>query len=328
MSALVEVENLSVDYGRSNPVHAVRNVSLTIEEGEFVGLVGESGCGKSTLGFALARLERPPARIVSGSIRIAGKDWRALSPEAMRQARWTDVAVVLQSGMNALNPIMTIGAQFRDVMEQHSDMSRQQIRARSEEMLAMVQIRPEVLNQYPHELSGGMKQRIAIALALVLKPKLVIMDEPTTALDMVVQRQILESLKELRQQNFAVLFVSHDLGLVLELADRVVVMYAGEIVERQESRTLLDHPWHPYTRALMQAMPDPEDPKGSYEGIPGSPPDLHRIPKACLYAPRCPVVQESCKSQSPPLEDLGVVDLRCFQTREEVVQYVGDRTEG
>lgn len=324
MKPLVVVENLSVDYGRRNPVHAVRNVSLTIEEDEFVGLVGESGCGKSTLGFALARLERPPAQIVSGNIEIAGNNWMTLEREPMRRARWEEVSVVLQSGMNALNPIMSIGAQFRDVMQQHTKMSAAQIQERAEEMLGMVQIRPDALRRYPHELSGGMKQRIAIALALVLKPKLVVMDEPTTALDMVVQRQILENLKELRrQQPFAVLFISHDLGLVLELVDRVVVMYAGEVVERQASATMLDHPWHPYSRALMGSLPDPEKPTGTYSGIPGSPPDLHEIPEACLYAPRCPLAQDACWNQAPALETFAAADLRCLVTREEVAHVVG-----
>jgi oligopeptide/dipeptide ABC transporter ATP-binding protein len=324
MSVVVAAENVSIDYGRKNPVHAVRRVSLTIEENEFVGLVGESGCGKSTLGFALARLERPPAQIVSGSIQIVGQDWRTLAAEPLRRARWAEVSVVLQSGMNALNPIMTIGAQFKDVMEQHTRMSPIEIVARAQAVLAMVQIQPEVLGRYPHELSGGMKQRIAIALALVLQPKLVIMDEPTTALDMVVQRQIVENLKELRrQQAFSMLFISHDLGLVLELVDRVVVMYAGEMVERQSAATMLDRPWHPYTRALMHSLPDPENPKGSYEGIPGTPPDLHVIPEACLYAPRCPLATDVCRHQMPPLEDLKVVDLRCWVTREEVRAHVG-----
>lgn len=327
MNPLVTVENLSIDYGRQNPVHAVRNVSLTIQEDEFVGLVGESGCGKSTLGFAIARLERPPAQIVSGRIQIAGQDWMTLSPEKMRQARWDTLAVVLQSGMNALNPIMTIGAQFHDVMEQHGKTGRAAIEQRAVEVLDMVQIRPEVLRRYPHELSGGMKQRIAIALSLVLNPKLVIMDEPTTALDMVVQRKILENLKALRrQQPFAMLFISHDLGLVLELADEVVVMYAGEIVERQRSRTMLDQAWHPYTQALIRSLPDPENPKGSYAGIPGSPPDLHTIPNACMYAPRCPLVQEACKSSLPPLESLADVDLRCLVMQEEVPHVVHTRT--
>ncbi|MCY0888760.1 MAG: ABC transporter ATP-binding protein [Alicyclobacillaceae bacterium] len=327
MSTLLSVEDLSIDYGRRNPVHAVRNVSLSIEEDEFVGLVGESGCGKSTLGFAIARLERPPAQIVGGRIHIGGNDWMSMDAESMRKARWETVSVVLQSGMNALNPIMTIGAQFRDVMEQHGHRGRRAIEERAVEVLDLVQIRSEVLRRYPHELSGGMKQRIAIALSLVLRPKLVIMDEPTTALDMVVQRQILENLKALRhQQSFAMLFISHDLGLVLELVDRVVVMYAGEIIEEQSSRGLLKHAWHPYTRALMDSLPDPENPKGSYQGIPGSPPDLHVIPEACMYAPRCPLVQESCRTSTPSLETFQDVQSRCPVTRQEVVDGVGVRS--
>jgi peptide/nickel transport system ATP-binding protein len=323
MSALVEVEHLSVDYGYRNPVHAVRDVSLAISENEFVGLVGESGCGKSTLGFALAHLSRPPAHVVGGTVRIGGQDWSQLTEEERRQARWREVAVVLQSGMNALNPIMSVGAQFQDVLEQHTDMTRQQILDRSRELVGLVQIAPEVLSRYPHELSGGMKQRIAIALALALNPKLIIMDEPTTALDVVVQRQILENLKELRRQHgFAVLFISHDLGLVLELADTVVVMYAGEIVEHQAAQTMLDQPWHPYTRALMKSVPDPENPTGEFGGIPGTPPDLHHIPSACMFAERCPVVTPACQSMAPPLERFGELELRCLVTREEVPHVV------
>ena len=315
---VVEVSRLSVDYGRADPVHAVRDVSLTIEADEFLGLVGESGCGKSTLGFAMARLERPPARIVTGAVRIAGQDWMHLGEEALRRARWEQVAVVLQSGMNALNPIMTIGAQFHDVLAQHTRMTAAERTARAKTMLAMVQIPPEVLRRYPHELSGGMKQRIAIALALVLHPQLVIMDEPTTALDMVVQRQIVENLKALRrQQAFAMLFISHDLGLVLELVDRVVVMYAGEIVERQAARSVLDQPRHPYTRALIQALPDPETPTGTYAGIPGTPPALRQIPPACLYAPRCPLVEARCRQMAPPLTTVGGVDVRCLVMAKE-----------
>jgi oligopeptide/dipeptide ABC transporter ATP-binding protein len=325
---LLEVEHLSVDYGTTHPVHAVRDVSLTVEPDAFVGLVGESGCGKSTLGMSIARLERPPAHIVGGQIRIAGQDWTQLSGEELRRARWSEVAVVLQSGMNALNPIMTIGAQFRDVMQQHTRMTRSEIDARAAEMVQMVQIDPAVLSRYPHELSGGMKQRIAIALALVLHPKLVIMDEPTTALDMVVQRQILDNLRELRrQQLFAMLFISHDLGLVMELCDRVAVMYAGEIVENEASARMLERPLHPYTRALLQALPNPETPTGTYSGIPGAPPDLHDIPNQCMFAPRCPLVEPRCLAQTPPLErfDDGDIELRCFVTREEVSHAVSSR---
>ena len=319
MSAVVEVRGLSVDYGWRNPVHAVRSVTLDIQPNEFVGLVGESGCGKSTLGFALAHLLRSPAHKAAGTIAIAGQDWDTLTPEEMRRARWSELAVVLQSGMNALNPVMTVGAQFRDVLQQHTTMSAPDIVERSAEMLGMVRIERDILRRYPHELSGGMKQRVAIALALVLQPKLVIMDEPTTALDVVVQRQILENLKLLRsQQEFAVLFVSHDLGLVLELSDTVLVMYAGELVERQAAGAMLDQPMHPYTRALLESLPDPERPIRSFAGISGSPPDLHSIPEACMFAPRCGVRDAVCTAQAPDLETFGALSLRCFVTREEV----------
>lgn len=327
MSAAVRVEGLYVDYGRRDPVHAVRDVSLTIEENQFVGLVGESGCGKSTLAMAVARLERPPARLVGGTVHIGGRDWTTLEPEELRKARWTEVAIVLQSGMNALNPIMTVGAQFQDVMREHTDMGRGEMRSRAEQMLRMVEIDPAVLRRFPHELSGGMKQRVAIALALVLKPRLVIMDEPTTALDVVVQRQILENLKALRrEQAFSMLFVSHDLGLILELCDRVVVMYAGQVVEANTSAVMLDHAMHPYTRALLKALPDPESPTAGYTGIFGAPPELRHLPDACMFAPRCPLRQEACLHGEPPLEQVGDLALRCIVTREEVRHAVATRS--
>ncbi len=321
--SIVNLEHLFVDYGVRNPVHAVRDVSLTIEDNEFIGLVGESGCGKSTLGFAIARLERPPAHIISGTITIAGHDWTTADPVTLRADRWTTVAMVLQSGMNALNPIMSIEAQFRDVMVQHAQMSGEQIRQRATEVLEMVEIPRTVMSRYPHELSGGMKQRVAIALAMVLRPQLIIMDEPTTALDMVVQRQILEHLKRLRrEQPFALLFISHDLGLELELVDRVLVMYAGEIVESQPARAMLTSPFHPYTRALLRSLPDPEDPSTEPVGISGTPPDLHQIPKACLFAPRCTLAESQCLEASPPLNSFGDLSLRCRVTEREV-QHVG-----
>lgn len=329
MSAVVEVDRLFVNYGERHPVQAVRDLSLTILEDEFVGLVGESGCGKSTLGMAIARLERPPARIVRGHIRIGNRDWTELSGEELRKERWTEVAVVLQSGMNALNPIMTIRAQFEDVMREHTRMTRAEMRGRAQEMMHMVEIDPKVLERYPHELSGGMKQRVALALALVLNPKLVIMDEPTTALDVVVQRQILENLRSLRrQQAFAMLFISHDLGVILELCDRVAVMYAGQIVESNHASRMLKASWHPYTRALMRALPDPDSPVGVYEGIPGSPPDLHDIPKGCPFAPRCPLRTPACLEAPPPLERFGNLELRCFVTREEVLHGDQSRPDG
>lgn len=325
---LLQVDRLSVNYGKKRPVYAVRDVSLNIEDGEFVGLVGESGCGKSTLGYAIARLESSPAHIVGGQILIDGKSWTDMTEDQIRPHRWQQLAVVLQSGMNALNPVMSIGAQFRDVMSQHTSVGPKEIRARSEEVLGMVNIPPVALSRYPHELSGGMRQRVAIAMALLLRPKMVIMDEPTTALDMVVQRQIVENLKKLRkEQSFAVLFISHDLGLVIELADRVLVMYAGEIVEDQPAKNMLYHPTHPYTRALIASLPNPQNISARLLSIPGAPPDLHQIPEGCAFAPRCPLVQTTCISNGgPPLYTVEAGDaqahVRCFVTTQEVSQHV------
>lgn len=321
--SLLDVKDLSVDYGKRSPVHAVRQVSFALEDNEFVGLVGESGCGKSTLGFAVARLERPPARLVGGTIRLDGRDWHAAREDDLRSVRWTTLSIVMQSGMNALNPVMSIHAQFKDVMVQHGNWTASEIEKRAQEVLEMVNIPASVLRRYPHELSGGMKQRVAIALALVLRPKLIIMDEPTTALDMVVQRQIMDNLKALRtQQSFSVLFISHDLGLVLELADRVLVMYAGQIVEDQTSAGMLSTPLHPYTRALMKSLPDPSNFRHGLTGIPGSPPNLRTLPVGCAFAPRCPMVQPSCRVVEPQLESLPAGLVRCPIASEEVRVHV------
>lgn len=317
--SLVQVDHLMVHYGRRNPVHAVRDVSLTIGNEEFIGLVGESGCGKSTLGFAIARLERPPAYIVSGQVMVNGIEWTGKTNDALRSFRWKDVAVVLQSGMNALNPVLTVRTQFWDVMSVHTDWSARDIERRSEEVLDMVRIPRSTLSRYPHELSGGMRQRVVIAMAMLLRPKLIIMDEPTTALDMVVQRAIVDNLKNLRSDlKFSVLFISHDLGLVLELADRVLVMYAGKIVESQSSEGIFRRPLHPYTRALLRSLPNPAVETDGFEGIPGSPPDLRTPPIGCAFAERCPMVEERCRSEDPlPVEHASAL-VRCHVTSKEI----------
>jgi len=318
--SFVTVENLSIDYGQVRPVRAVRSVSLSIEENEFIGLVGESGCGKSTLGFAMARLERSPARIIEGRVEVDGRDWTIASAKELRPYRWKDIAVVLQSGMNALNPVMSVAAQFRDVIVQHIKMSPSEVIKRSHEVLDMVHVPRSALQRYPHELSGGMKQRVAIAMAMLLKPKLVIMDEPTTALDMVVQRQILDNLKLLReQQNFSLLFISHDLGLILELVDRVVVMYAGQIVESQPAAQLLENPRHPYTRALLRSLPDAQGGTEIFGGIAGAPPDLRKPVIGCAFAPRCDLAKAECLEKEPQLEHFSRTQLRCIVTSQEEI---------
>lgn len=319
MSSLLSVQDLQLTYGLKNPVYAVRGVTFDIGEEEFVGLVGESGCGKSTLGFAVARLERPPARITGGRVLLDGVDWTRMSEPELRPHRWKDVSVVLQSGMNALNPVMTVEAQFRDVMVQHTDWSDSQIRNRSLEVLDMVHIERDILFRYPHELSGGMKQRVVIAMAFLLHPKLIILDEPTTALDMVVQREIMDNLMELRErEKFSLLFISHDLGLVLEISDRVFIMYAGQIVEENTAENLLGYGLHPYTQALMRSLPRPGSNAEDFEGLKGTPPNLRKVIRGCAFAPRCDLAVPECRTSEPNLEDVGLAKVRCFMVDKEM----------
>jgi peptide/nickel transport system ATP-binding protein len=310
---LLEVENLSVVYEPTDAprVESVRDVSLTLRAGEFVGLVGESGCGKSTLGYALTRMLKPPARLDSGRVIFEGDDIAALSGERLRALRRRGFALVLQSGMNALNPVRTVENHFVDVLRAHERISRASARARAIELLDRVHLPATTLRRYPHELSGGMRQRVVIALVLALEPRLVVFDEPTTALDVLVQKAVIDTVKQLqRDVGFSALLISHDLGLVLESADRVLVMYAGRIVEDQPSARLANHPRHPYTRALLGCYADPRAEHVTITGIPGSPPDLARLPGGCSYAPRCPLVEPGCLGAEPPLLD----GVACYVT--------------
>ena len=312
--ALLEVEDLSVSYvtKRRPSVPAVRGVSFEIGEGEIVGLVGESGSGKSTLGNALIRLIDPPGQIVGGAIRFDGKDITTVSEDKIRPLRWTQISTVFQSSMNSLNPVLKIEAQFRDVIELHERISHSEIDERIADLLRMVEIDPSFMNYYPHELSGGMKQRVALALALALRPRFVLLDEPTTGLDVVVQRQILLRLRELqRSQGFAVLFISHDLGTVLEFSDRVMVMYAGELVETRTSADMLRAPQHPYSRGLLGSYADPRDEDIRISYIPGRPPDLTRPLHGCPFAPRCVDAIPICGEIKPDLLPLGRGTVAC-----------------
>jgi peptide/nickel transport system ATP-binding protein len=255
---VLSIRNLSIDYvGADEDFHAVKDVSFDIMPGEFFGLAGESGCGKSTIAFAISRLHRPPALIRTGSqIQLAGRDVLALDEEELRSFRWREVAMVFQSAMNSLNPVLTIERQFFDVLRTHTGMSRLQARERAAELLAMVDISPDRLSSYPHQCSGGMRQRIVIAICLALNPKLLIMDEPTTALDVVVQREILGRIDTLRQQlGFSVLFITHDLALMVQACDRIGIMLEGELVEVNAAQTIYRSPQHAYTRKLWASMP-------------------------------------------------------------------------
>ena len=277
---LLQVRDLSVRYEpKSQPaLTAVDRVSLDIADGEFVGLIGESGSGKSTLAMALLRLLERPGRISGGSITFDGDDITEATQEDLRLRRWRDIATVFQSSMNSLNPVMRVEAQFRDAIEEHSDLRGDAVRQRVRELFEMVMIDPKFMSAYPHELSGGMKQRVNLALALANRPRFVLLDEPTTGLDVVVQRSILDAVRRLQKElGFAVLFISHDIGTVMELSDRILVMYAGRLAEEQPSASLVADPLHPYSKGLLGSYSNPRaDTRSSHAGIPST----LRIPRA------------------------------------------------
>jgi peptide/nickel transport system permease protein len=313
--AVLKVENLSVAYATDGgSVIAVDHVDLELARGEFLAIVGESGCGKSTLLYAIARLlgSPLPGEIVGGRVHFQGRDLVLLEERELRRVRWRDLSVVMQSAMNALNPVLTVAEQMRDACEAHSNMSKKEIEARSRELLKLVSIDPVHLHSYPHQLSGGMRQRAMIAMALLFTPDLVIMDEPTSALDVVAQRSLMVQIKELQEQlGFAVIFVTHDMSLVSHFSDRLLVMYAGQVAELAETRDLFDRPLHPYSQGLLGAFPSLQGPKVRLVGIPGSPPDLASPPAGCRFAPRCPRAEARCTAAEIPLYSVNGSLVRC-----------------
>ena len=318
---LLEIKHVSVDYHAENgTVHALTDVSVTLERGQILGLAGESGSGKSTLGYAITRLLKPPAEISAGEVlyyprasQQSGKassglarepvDVLKLAPGQLRALRWKELAIVFQSAMNALNPVIDIGAQIVDVIKTHQPgLNRHQRQARAVELLRQVGIAPDRLHSFPHELSGGMRQRAIIAIALALAPEVIIMDEPTTALDVVVQREILMEIIALRKDlAFSVIFITHDLSLLLELADKVAIMYAGRVVELATRDELKQHARHPYSYGMLNSFPTIHGPRRRMTGIPGSPPDLRNIPRGCSFHVRCPLAFAACRSELPLL---------------------------
>jgi len=313
--AVLKVEDLTVAYATdSGPVVAVDHVDLELARGEFLAIVGESGCGKSTLLYAIARLlgSPLPGEIVGGRVLFQGKDLVLLEERELRRVRWRDLSVVMQSAMNALNPVLTVADQMRDACRAHSNMSKREIEERSREVLRLVSIDPVHLHSYPHQLSGGMRQRAMIAMALLFTPDLVIMDEPTSALDVVAQRSLMVQIKELQERlGFAVIFVTHDMSLVSHFSDRLLVMYAGQVAELSSTRELFDRPRHPYSQGLLEAFPSLRGRKVRLLGIPGAPPDLAHPPAGCRFAPRCPHVQPRCTEAEVPLYSVNGSLVRC-----------------
>jgi oligopeptide/dipeptide ABC transporter ATP-binding protein len=301
---VLAIDDFSVVYRNvGGDVQAVRRVNLGLYANEVVGLVGESGSGKSTLAYGACRLLRAPALITSGSVRYQGRraagplEILHLSADELRRLRWREIAIVFQSAMNALNPVLNVRDQLLDVIHAHLRVSREQAREKAASLLDLVGIPRSRLRSYPHELSGGMRQRVMIAMALATDPEIVIMDEPTTALDVVVQRDILTQIVELKDElGFSILFITHDLSLLLELADRIAVMYAGQLMEAGTAQEIGREPAHPYTKGLLSSFPSLRGARRDLAGIPGSPPDLQDPPPGCPFLPRCGYGTERCTS--------------------------------
>ncbi|NBD22981.1 ABC transporter ATP-binding protein [Paenibacillus glycinis] len=320
--SLLEVTDLQVEYASPRGAFkAVDGVSFSIERGEIFGLAGESGCGKSTTAFGISRLLRPPARLAGGRVLFDGQELTGMPELAFQAFRWSRMSVVLQSAMNNLNPVMRVGSQLTDVILAHEPgTSARDAWSRAESLLALVELPADRLRSYPHELSGGMRQRVVIAMSLALRPDLIIMDEPTTALDVVTQQGIVRRIVELKKElGFAVLFITHDLPLMLEICDRIGIMYAGKMAEIGRADRLLRGARHPYTQGLLRAFPSLTGPKVRIAGIPGSPPDLVSPPAGCRFQPRCAHAVAACSAAQPAMTAAdagGSVACHLYETEE------------
>jgi peptide/nickel transport system ATP-binding protein len=302
LTAVLEVENLSTSYYTfRGMVKAVEKVSFKLEKEEILGIAGESGCGKSTLAWSLMGLVPPPGRVVEGSVKIDGIEVLSLSEsERRKKILWEKISMIFQGAINAFNPVYTVGYQLAEPFIYHKNYSKKEAFEKVKELLKMVGLNPEIEKRYPHELSGGMKQRAIIAMALALEPSVVIADEPTTALDVVIQSQILNLMKKLKQdKKLSFIFITHDMSVIAEMADKVAIMYAGRIVELGPSEIIFNRPYHPYTSALIRSIPRLRGPIEKLQYIPGEPPNLISPPPGCKFNPRCQYAEELCKKEEP-----------------------------
>lgn len=303
---ILQVRDLRVYYhSPAGPVKAANDVNFELNHAERFGLVGESGSGKSTIALAILRMIRPPGRIEGGQILLEGRDVLALSDEEMRKVRLAQIALVTQGAMNSLNPVLPIKDQIRDGLDDHqASVSRSEFETRLGDLLESVGLRRDVANMYPHELSGGMKQRACIAIAISLRPKVIIADEPTSALDVVVQRQIMETLEEVQDRlGASIVLIGHDMGLMAQVVDRIGVMYGGALVEVAGVEDMFSEPLHPYSQLLIASLPSLKK-KTALRGIPGLPPSLLNRPHNCLFHPRCPFAMERCAVEEPKLSEV------------------------
>ncbi|MED2009268.1 ABC transporter ATP-binding protein [Brevibacillus borstelensis] len=314
---LLEVKHLQTHFKTEDGVvPSVNGVSFSVAKGETLAIVGESGCGKSVTSLSIMGLVAPPGEVVGGEIWLEGQNLLALSKKELRKLRGNKLSMIFQEPMTSLNPVFTIGNQLGEVFRQHRQMDKKEARAHSVEMLDHVGIpnAEKIVDSFPHQLSGGMRQRVMIAMALACNPALLIADEPTTALDVTIQAQILELLKKLNKEfQTGVILITHDLGVVAEMADRVVVMYAGEVVEQADVFSLFAEPKHPYTKGLLGSLPKLDENREELDSIPGSVPNPLDMPDGCAFHPRCPAATEECKQNKPQLQEVALNHLaRCF----------------
>ena len=315
-NTVLEMKDLEVElYSEKGPLPVIDKVNLSIKEGEIVGIVGESGCGKSMLASAIMNLLNSPAQIAAGTIFYEGQDMTTLSSKEFQKIRGNEISMIFQEPMTSLNPLMKVGKQIEEAIKAHEKVTNTELKERAIAAIREVGIpQPEkVYHDIPSRLSGGMRQRIMIAMALVCHPKLLICDEPTTALDVTIQAQILRLIKKLRDEtNTAVIFISHDMGVIYQMVDRVVVMYAGQFVESAPCKKLFEKPLHPYTIGLQNAIPQINKQQSSLQDIPGSVPMLDNLPEGCLFAPRCPFAKAECFTKKVPLKHYDDHDVRCL----------------